>query len=148
MKIENIGNKIIGIGEVTVLPGETKEIPKAYETSPILEVYKQCGAARIIGTPLTAYRNTLSDEEERTAVREKAAVKKKAESEKKADIKEAEGGEGAVDEAEVLRQTRLAMLNGISEEGLIKLAGDLGINFADCKDSADMLVKVEEALKK
>ena len=35
MKIENIGNKIIGIGEVTVLPGETKEIPKAYETSPI-----------------------------------------------------------------------------------------------------------------
>lgn len=172
MKIENIGNKIIGIGEVTVLPGETKEIPKAYETSPILEVYKQCGAARIIGTLPTAYRNTLSDEEERTAVREKAtakgstgakekaaakestavkekaAAKKKAESEKKADIKEAEGGEGAADEAEALRQTRLAMLNGISEEGLIKLAGDLGINFADCKDSADMLVKVEEALKK
>lgn len=171
MKIENIGNKIIGIGEVTVLPSETKEIPKAYETSPILEVYKQCGAARIIGTPPTAYRNTLSDEEERTAVREaaakgstgakekaaakestaakeKAAAKKKAESEKKADIKEAEGREGVVDEAEALRQTRLAMLNGISEEGLIKLAGDLGINFAECKDSADMLVKVEEVLKK
>ena len=88
MKIENIGNKIIGIGEVTVLPGETKEIPKAYETSPILEVYKQCGAARIIGTPLTAYRNTLSDEEERTAVREKAAVKGSTGAKEKAAAKE------------------------------------------------------------
>ena len=37
MKLENISNgKIIGIGEVTVLPGETKDIPEAYETSPIL----------------------------------------------------------------------------------------------------------------
>ena len=160
MKIENIGSKIIGIGEVTVLPGETKEIPKAYETSPILEVYRQCGAARITGNPPTAYRNPSSDEEERAVAiekaaakerevsKERAAVKKKAESEKKADVKGAEDGKRAADEAETLRQTRLAMLKGISEDGLIKLAGDLGINFADCKDSADMLVKVEEALKK
>ena len=50
MKIENISTgKIIGIGEVTVLPGETKEIPAAYESSPILEVYKQMGFARITG---------------------------------------------------------------------------------------------------
>ena len=153
MKIENIGNKIIGIGEVTVLPGETKDVPKAYETSPILEVYKQCGAARIIGTPVVS-RNTQEDAEERVVTKEKATAigkvtyKKKAESKKRADIKEAEDGKGAADEAEALRQTRLAMLNGISEDGLIKLAGDLGINFADCKDSADMLKHVEEALKK
>ena len=39
MKIENTSSgKIIGIGEVSVLPGETKEIPEAYETSPILDV--------------------------------------------------------------------------------------------------------------
>lgn len=154
MKIENIGSKIIGIGEVTVLPGETKEIPKAYETSPILEVYRQCGAARITGNPPTAYRNPSSDEGERAVAREKAAAKEREVSKeraavkKKADVKGAEDGKRAADEAETLRQTRLAMLNGISEDGLIKLAGDLGINFADCKDSADMLVKVEEALKK
>ena len=29
MKIRNIGSKIIGIGEETVLPGEVKEVPKA-----------------------------------------------------------------------------------------------------------------------
>ena len=39
MKIENTSSgKIIGIGEVSILPGETKEIPEAYETSPILDV--------------------------------------------------------------------------------------------------------------
>lgn len=148
MKLENIGSKIIGIGEVTVLPGETKEVPKAYETSPILEVYRQCGAAKIIGTPSAAYRNTRSNTEERAVSREKAASKEKAVSRKKADAEKAEDEKKAVNEAETLRQTRLAMLNGISEDGLIKLADDLGINFADCKDSADMLKKVEEALKK
>lgn len=137
MKIENIGSKIIGIGEVTVLPGETKDIPKAYETSPILEVYRQCGAAKIIGTPSEVSRNVRSDTEEKAISRKKAETKKKAEDGKKAE-----------DEAEALRKTRLAMLNGISEDGLIKLAGDLGITFADCKDSSDMLKKVEEALKK
>ena len=52
MKLENISNgKIIGIGEVTVLPGETKDIPEAYETSPILEVYKRNGFAKITASP-------------------------------------------------------------------------------------------------
>lgn len=50
MKMENISNgKVIGIGEVTILPGEVKEIPAAYEASPILEVYKKMGFARITG---------------------------------------------------------------------------------------------------
>ena len=35
MKIENISTgKIIGIGEVTVLPGETKDIPAEILTDP------------------------------------------------------------------------------------------------------------------
>lgn len=60
MKLENIGRKIIGIGEVTILPGETREIPEAYQTSPILEVYKNCGMARITGD-LPAFRKTEED---------------------------------------------------------------------------------------
>lgn len=159
MKLENIGSKIIGIGEVTVLPGETKEVPKAYETSPILEVYRRCGAAKIIGMPSAVYRNARSDAEERAASKEKATSKEKVVSKEKATSKEkaaakkktedekAEDEKKATDEAEALRQARLAMLDGISEDGLIKLADDLGISFADCKDFADMLYKVEEALK-
>lgn len=126
MKIENTSSgKIIGIGEVSVLPGETKEVPEAYETSPILEVYRKQGFAKIIGKP-----KAVQKAEERAAA-DKAAAEKKAE-----------------EEAEALRQSRLASLEGIREEDLGKLANELGINPAECKDQADVLKKVKAALKK
>lgn len=125
MKIENIGGKIIGIGEVTVLPGETKDIPKAYETSPILEVYKNLGMAKVTGKP------TAPAKTEQQIAKEKAAEEKEA-----------------AEKAEALRQARLASLDGISEEDLGRLANELGINPAECKDQADVLKKVKAALKK
>ena len=126
MKIENISNgKIIGIGDVTVLPGETKDIPEAYETSIILEVYKRNGFVKITGKPKSA---------------------EKAEAEK--DAVEAAAAKKAADEAEALRQARLAALEGIGEEDLGKMANELGINPAECKDQADVLKKVRTALKK
>lgn len=130
MKIENISNgKIIGVGEVSVLPGETKDIPEVYETSPILEVYKRLGFARIIG-------------------KSKAAQKSEAEARKEAEAKKAASEKKAAEEAKKLRQDRLASLDDISEEDLGKLANELGINPADCKDQADVLKKVKAALKK
>ena len=124
MRIENISNgKIIGIGEVSVLPGQTQEIPEAYETSPILEVYRQNGFARITGKP-----RAIQKAEEKAA--EKVAAEMKA------------------TEAESLRQARLASLEGISEEDLGKLANELGINPAECKTQADVLKKVKMMLKK
>lgn len=125
MKIENIGGKIIGIGEVTVLPGETKEIPKVYETSPILEVYKNLGLAKISGKVSAPVKTVEEITEEKAQVEKKAAA-----------------------DAEALRQARLASLNGINEEDLGKLANELGINLAECKDQADVLKKVKAALKK
>ena len=75
MKIENTSSgKIIGIGEVSVLPGETKEVPEAYETSPILEVYRKQGFAKIIGKP-----KAVQKAEERAAADKAAAEKKAAE---------------------------------------------------------------------
>lgn len=129
MKIENTSSgKIIGIGEVSILPGETKEIPEAYETSPILEVYRKQGFAKITGKPNAAQE---SEEAKKDAAVKKAAYEKKA-----------------AEEAEALRQARLASLEGISEEDLGKLANELGINPAECKDQADVLKKVKAALKK
>lgn len=125
MKIKNIGGKIIGIGDVTVLPGETKDIPVAYETSPILEVYKKQKMAEISGKP------TKAEKSAEEVAKEKAAAEKKA-----------------AEEAEALRQARLASLDGISEEDLGKLANELGINLAECKDQADVMKKVKAALKK
>lgn len=125
MKLENIGRKIIGIGEVTILPGETKDIPEAYQTSPVLEVYKNCGMARITGEP------SVSGKTEEELAREKEEEEKKK-----------------AEDAENLRQMRLASLEGISEEDLAKLANELGINYAKCKDQADVLKKVRAALEK
>lgn len=126
MKLENISNgKIIGIGEVTVLPGETNDIPEAYETSPILEVYKRNGFAKITGKP----KSVEKSEAEKVAAEADAAKK-------------------AAEDAEALRQARLAALEGISEEALGKMANELGINPAECKDQADVLKKVKAALKK
>ena len=126
MKLENISNgKIIGIGEVTVLPGETKDIPEAYETSPILEVYKRNEFAKITGKP----KSVEKSEAEKAAAESDAAKK-------------------AAEDAEALRQARLAALEGISEEALGKMANELGINPAECKDQADVLKKVKAALKK
>lgn len=126
MKIKNISEgKIIGIGEVTVLPGETKTIPVAFETSPILEVYKQSGFAEITGK-VTAPAKTAEEVSAEIAVAEQKAA----------------------EDAEALRQARLAALEGISEEDLAKMANELGINPAECKDQADVLKKVKAALKK
>lgn len=130
MKLENISEgKIIGIGKVTVLPGETKEIPESFEKSPVLEVYKRMGLAKIIGRP-SASKESEEEDVDLKGTETLAAEKK------------------GIEDAEALRQARLASLNGISEEDLGRLANELGINPADCKDQADVLKKVKAALKK
>lgn len=126
MKLENISDgKVIGIGEVTVLPGETKEIPESFERSPVLEVYKKLGLAKITGQP----SGSSMTKEEANALA--AAAEKQAR-----------------EDAEALRKARLASLNRISEEDLGRLANELGINPAECKDQADVLKKVKAALRK
>ena len=116
-KVKNMSNKVVNFGEVLILPSEEKEIPVAYERSPILEVYKRLGLIEVTGS-------------ETTKVEEKPA---EVDAEK---------------QAEELRQARLASLEGISDEDLCKLAEELEINPAKCKDNADVLKKVKAALKK
>ena len=125
MKIKNLSNKVIGLGDVTVLPGETETIPVEFEKNPILEVYKNKKLAEITGKASTPAKTA-----------EQIAAEK-AEAEKK-----------AAEEAENLRKARLAALEGISDEDLGKMATELGINPAECKDQEDVLKKVKEALKK
>ena len=50
MYIKNITDgKVIGIGDVYVLPGETREVPTAYEKSIALDAYEKLGMAKVIG---------------------------------------------------------------------------------------------------
>ena len=126
IKVENISaGKIIGFGDVTILPGETKEIPASFEGNPALKVYEKCGMVKVSGKATKPAKTKAEIEAEKKAAAEKAAA-----------------------EAEALRQERLASLEGISEEDLGKLANELGINPAECKDQADVLKKVKAALAK
>jgi hypothetical protein len=120
MKIENISSKVIGIGNVTVLPGETQVVPSDFENSPVLEIYKSVGFINITG--------------EATAPKAPAVEESPV-------IEEAP----AVDEAES-KKAKLALLKTASDEVVAKMANELGINPADCKDLADVRKKVKEAL--
>ena len=51
VKLKNISEKIIGVGDVIILPEETKEIPAVFERSPILEIYKEMGLVTRSGKP-------------------------------------------------------------------------------------------------
>lgn len=122
IKMTNISNKIIGVGNVTVLPGETKEVPSPYETSPILEVYKNMGMIALSG---------------------KANALKKTEVEKKA-----EEDAKAAEAVEAERKAKLASLKDASDEEVAALAKELGINPAECRDLTDVRKKVKAALSK
>lgn len=125
IKMTNLSEKVIGVGEATVLPGETKEVPRAFETSPILEVYKNMGLVSLSGKPTAAT---------------KAAAEKKAE----------EGKAKAEAEAKAAaeKKAKLDSLKDASDEDVAALAQELGINPAECKDLTDVRKKVKAALSK
>lgn len=125
IKMTNLSEKVIGVGEATVLPGETKEVPRAFETSPILEVYKNMGLVSLSGKPTAATK----------AVAEKKAEEDKAKA--KAEAK-------AVAE----KKAKLDSLKDASDEDVAALAQELGINPAECKDLTDVRKKVKAALSK
>ena len=134
MKLENISEgKVIGIGDVTILPGETKDIPKEFERSPVLEVYKNLGLASIIGSPSTPEKT----QEELAA--EKAAAEKKA----------AEDAAKAKEQAlAVVSAMKPAELTLEDQAELFRLSSQYGVNPAECKDQADIIKKLKAVLKK
>lgn len=125
IKMTNLSEKVIGVGEVTVLPGETKEVPIAFETNPILEVYKNMGLVSLSGKSTAAT---------------KAAAEKKAEEDKAKAEAEAK--------AAAEKKAKLDGLKDASDEEVAVLAQELGINPAECKDLADVRKKVKAALSK
>lgn len=125
IKMTNLSEKVIGVGEATVLPGETKEVPRAFETSPILEVYKNMGLVSLSGKPTAATKAVAEKKAEEDKV--KAEAEAKAAAEKKA---------------------KLDSLKDASDEDVAALAQELGINPAECKDLADVRKKVKAALSK
>ena len=120
VKITNTSSgKIIGIGNVTVLPGETSVIPDSYANNPSLLAYKKIGHITIKGTP----DSSKKVEEKKEVVNEDN------------DMKE-------------LRKSQLKALGKMSADDIGKLANELGINPADCKDDEALKKAVKAELKK
>ncbi len=130
VKMTNTSEKVIGIGDVTVLPGETAEVPSAFETSSILEVYKNMGFITLSGKP-----KAQAEADRKAAEQAKAEAAAKAEADAKA-------------QAEADRKAKLASLKDATDEDVAALARELGINQAECKDLADVRKKVKAALSK
>lgn len=133
MKVTNKCNKIIGFGDVTILPGDTKEIPVAYEKNPVIDFYKKNNFISVTGKP------TEPDKSPEQIAFE-AALK---------NIQEEEEKENARKEAEaIVNAMKATELTPDDENELSRIAELYGINPADCKDSADVLKKVKTVLKK
>lgn len=120
IKLKNTSEKIIGIGDIIVLPDETKEVPVLFERNPILEIYKEMGLVTITGKPTAGA--VVGDATE-------ASTEK----------------EGMTEEE---KKAKLDSLNDASDEDVAAWAKELGINPADCKDLADVRKKVKAALSK
>ena len=128
--------KVIGVGKEVILPGESKIIQEEFANNPVLDFYKQKGfirTAKVLdkNTAAKKGRKAQNSDASKTAMPDEAST----------DAVEAE------DADEALRKARLASLKNITDDALGKLAQELGINPADCKDIADMKKKVREALK-
>ena len=121
VKVKNISQKIIGIGEMTVLPGESRVVPDSYAKNPSLMIYKASGYISVSGSA--------------------DAKDDKAETPKKEDG----NGEDAIKE---LRASQLKALSKMGEDEIGKLANELGINPADCKDDKALKDKVKAELTK
>lgn len=120
IKLKNTSEKIIGIGDIIVLPDETKEVPVLFERNPILEIYKEMGLVTITGKPTAGA--VVSDATEVSTEKEGMT--------------------------EVEKKAKLDSLNDASDEDVAAWAKELGINPADCKDLADVRKKVKAALSK
>ena len=126
MKIKNISNKIIGIGDYILLPDETQDIPSKFAESTAVSIYK---SARFI---------EITAQDEKTEPAAKAA--------KETEIAPVE--EVAKETVEETKEDKLARLKDATDEEVAAMAKELGINMATCKTQADVRKKVTKALSK
>ena len=129
MKILNTGNKVIGIGDICLMPNETAEVPNSVEST--VEVYERLNLVKVID------RGTFAEPAAEVTADPVTDVTEEPDTE---DVIEAD--------PEELKKQRLAALDSMSEEEVGSLARELGINPADCKDQKDVVKKVKAALKK
>lgn len=54
MKITNIGGKAIAIGSLSLLPGDTADLPKEFENNSVIQFFEDRGFVRLYSEPQPA----------------------------------------------------------------------------------------------
>lgn len=121
LKVKNISNKVIGIGSLVLLPGDTGIVPTKFETNPVINDYVDMKALVIIEQSEQMVDGVDTSKTETDTITEEDATFKKA---------------------------QIDNLKNMNDEEIGVLANQLGIDLAACKDQADILKKVRAALKK
>ena len=130
MKIKNISNKIIGIGDFILLPDETQDIPSKFAESTAVSIYKSARFIEIIAQDEKTEPATKTAKETEVAPVEEVAK------------------ETVEETAEETKEDKLARLKDATDEEVAAMAKELGINMATCKTQADVRKKVTKALSK
>ena len=127
MFVKNTGQKCIGLGDVTILPDETKELPKGYgENHPTVKFYLAKG--------------WLTKAEASAAAESKKGGKAKLTDEEKAAV------EASKQKAAELKKN-LKEVAGMNLEQLRAKATELGIEFAELDAEAALVEKITAKLQ-
>ena len=125
MKIKNLSGKVIGIGDLILLPGKTDTLPVDMESNPVVKKYEEQKLVKLTG--------------------EKSGYASESEPEKPiSHIQEQEADESTMKSAKAFYEN----FDNQTYEDIVSMAAFLGLDPSAMKDEADVKKKVKSALKK
>lgn len=87
MKLKNIGSKIVNVGDVTILPGDTSEVKDVYANNAAINCLVEMGNLSIVKEKPTTPKPTRKPTNEKPAEEPKTGGEQQPEPEKEPETK-------------------------------------------------------------
>lgn len=87
MKLKNIGSKIVNVGDVTILPGDTSEVKDAYASNAAIDCLVEMGNLSIVKEKTTTPKPPRKPVNEKPAEEPKTGGEQQPEPEKEPETK-------------------------------------------------------------
>ncbi len=87
MKLKNIGSKIVNVGDVTILPGDTSEVKDAYANNAAIDCLVEMGNLSIVKEKTTTPKPPRKPVNEKPAEEPKTGGEQQPEPEKEPETK-------------------------------------------------------------
>ena len=87
MKLKNIGSKIVNVGDVTILPGDTSEVKDAYANNAAIDCLVEMGNLSIVKEKTTTPKLPRKPVNEKPAEEPKTGGEQQPEPEKEPETK-------------------------------------------------------------